>query len=191
MTKRKTKKQDFAFLTLPARLLAMPRISMVEKVILAEVGHFNGNGYPGYTESNAVIAKKFGVSRRAVINAIQRLRAVNYIKDIGPDVYHRQLKLNGEVSSLFEDVKGEEIALPEKAKKFQKPSAQEVTDYAQSIGFQLDGEHFVSHYEAKGWKIGKTPMKNWKAAVVMWKKRDNNGSSKSSGNNQSDEPYIR
>ena len=55
-------------------------------------------------------------------------------------------------------------------KKFVKPEPQEVTDYANSIGFNLDGEHFVAYYQARGWKVGKSPMADWKAAVVTWKR---------------------
>ena len=192
MAKHKTKKQEFVFLKLPAKLLAMSNISMIEKCIAANVGYFNGDGYPGYTESNAGIAKKFGSNRRTVINAIKRLRAKKMIKDVGVDKYHRCLKLNGELSVLFEGVKSERITLPDKAKKFQKPTAQEVSEYAASIGFQLDGERFVSHYDSNGWKVGRNKMKDWRACVRTWKSRDNkNGTSKNIGSNQPAEPYIR
>lgn len=56
---------------------------------------------------------------------------------------------------------------------FVKPSAQEVTDYSKSLGKIIDGESFFSFYESKGWLIGKSPMKNWKAAVVTWQRREN------------------
>jgi hypothetical protein len=51
-----------------------------------------------------------------------------------------------------------------------KPTPQEVTEYALSIGFKLDGEAFCDFYEAKGWMIGKSPMKVWRAAVRTWKR---------------------
>jgi len=57
------------------------------------------------------------------------------------------------------------------AKRFQKPTASEVTEYAETIGFALDGEAFVDFYESKGWRIGTAPMKNWQAAVRTWKRR--------------------
>jgi len=57
--------------------------------------------------------------------------------------------------------------------RFSKPTPAEVTEYAKSIGYKLDGQSFVDSYEAKGWLIGKTPMKDWKAAVRTWKSRDN------------------
>lgn len=58
----------------------------------------------------------------------------------------------------------------EDMKSFKAPTANEVTEYAKSIGFSLDGEHFVSYYEMSGWvlKNGR-PMKDWQAAVRYWK----------------------
>jgi DNA-binding transcriptional regulator YhcF (GntR family) len=64
------------------------------------------------------------------------------------------------------------------SKRFQKPTAQEVCDYAASIGFELDGQEFVDFYEAKGWLIGKNKMTDWRAAVRTWKlrsRKDKNG----------------
>lgn len=57
----------------------------------------------------------------------------------------------------------------EKSSRFIPPDPQEVTNYAASIGFKLDGQSFVDHYEANGWIRGKTKMKDWKAAVRTWK----------------------
>lgn len=189
MAKRKSKKQEFEYLVSPAKLLAMRQISPLEKNIVADVGFFDGDGYQGYTISNADMAKKFGVSRRTIINAIQRLRSnkLQMIKDVGVDEYHRCLKLGDKVSSLFEGGNGEIITPPKQGKKFQKPTPTEATEYAHTISFQLDGERFVKYYEDNGWVTGKnkTPMKDWQAAIRYWKRRENNGSSKSSGSNQS------
>jgi len=56
--------------------------------------------------------------------------------------------------------------------RFEKPTPEQVTKYGKQIGFELDGQTFVDFYEAKGWMIGKNAMKNWQAAVRIWKKRD-------------------
>lgn len=50
-----------------------------------------------------------------------------------------------------------------------RPKPEEVTRYAEQIGFKLNGNHFCDYYESKGWLVGKTPMKNWQAAVRTWK----------------------
>ena len=57
-----------------------------------------------------------------------------------------------------------------KASKARPKDAQEVTEYAASIGFILDGQNFIDHYEANGWKRGNTSIKDWKACVRTWKK---------------------
>lgn len=56
---------------------------------------------------------------------------------------------------------------------FIRPKAEEITEYSKEIGFTLDGNQFIDHYEARGWLIGKNPMKDWKAAVRTWKRNSN------------------
>ena len=57
-------------------------------------------------------------------------------------------------------------------KRFVKPTPQEVTDYGKTIDYVIDGEAFFDFYESKGWKIGKSPMVDWKACVRTWKRMD-------------------
>jgi len=60
-----------------------------------------------------------------------------------------------------------------KTKVFRKPTPLEVKEYAESLGFSLDGEYFCDYYEARGWKLAQGPMKDWKAAVRTWKRNNN------------------
>lgn len=65
---------------------------------------------------------------------------------------------------------------------FKEPTALEVEEYAKTIDFKVDGEYFIAHYRKTGWKIKSSPIKDWRACVVTWKKGSNNknGYSKSS-----------
>lgn len=56
-------------------------------------------------------------------------------------------------------------------RRFVKPTPAEVEAYALSITFPLVGQTFIDFYESKGWRVGQTPMKDWKAAVRTWKQR--------------------
>ena len=56
--------------------------------------------------------------------------------------------------------------------KFQKPSLEDVRAYCISRGNQVDPEQFCNFYESNGWKVGKNPMKDWRAAVRTWEKRE-------------------
>jgi hypothetical protein len=33
---------------------------------------------------------------------------------------------------------------------------------------KIEAEKFVNYYESNGWKVGKNPMKNWRAAANNW-----------------------
>lgn len=57
-------------------------------------------------------------------------------------------------------------------KRFAKPTADEVRAYCAERGNHIDAQAFVDFYEAKGWKVGSAPMKDWRAAVRTWEKRD-------------------
>lgn len=58
------------------------------------------------------------------------------------------------------------------SQKFVPPSAEQVAAYCGEKGYHVDPEQFVFFYESKGWMVGKSKMKNWKAAVATWEKRD-------------------
>lgn len=46
-----------------------------------------------------------------------------------------------------------------------------VSEYAESIGFTLDGDKFCDFYGQKDWLVGKAKMKDWQCAVRTWKHR--------------------
>lgn len=53
---------------------------------------------------------------------------------------------------------------PTPKKQFIPPTLDEVTAYVQERGSKVDPQGFIDFYAAKGWQIGKTPMRDWKAA---------------------------
>lgn len=61
-----------------------------------------------------------------------------------------------------------------KERRFVKPTVEEVRAYCEERQNNVDPEAFIDFYESKGWKVGNQPMKDWKAAVRTWERRDNN-----------------
>ena len=61
---------------------------------------------------------------------------------------------------------------PAKPKKFQKPTIEQIRTYCKEAGKDIDPEAFFDFYEAKGWVVGRAPMKDWKAAVRNWAKNE-------------------
>ena len=66
-----------------------------------------------------------------------------------------------------EDIKRE----GEKATRFSPPSLDEVRDEVERLGYAVDPERFIAHYESNGWRVGPNKMKSWKSALVTWHKR--------------------
>ena len=74
------------------------------------------------------------------------------------------------------------------AKRFQKPTLDELTAYKQKANLALvDCEVFFDFYESKGWVIGKNPMKDWQAAMRNWERmeRERGGKCKNTPTNTS------
>jgi tRNA 2-selenouridine synthase SelU len=62
--------------------------------------------------------------------------------------------------------------MKEKSTKFVKPTVVEIFEYASERLNHEDAlkftEKFHAHYESNGWKVGRSAMKDWKAAVRKW-----------------------
>lgn len=71
------------------------------------------------------------------------------------------------------DIKPNKKPNREGAKRFTPPTIEEVKAYCQERGNNVDPERFVDFYASKGWKVGNSSMKDWKASVRTWEKRDN------------------
>jgi hypothetical protein len=61
---------------------------------------------------------------------------------------------------------------PVKTKKFIPPTVDEVREYCDERMNRVDPEAFVDFYSAKGWMLGKNKMKDWKAAVRTWERKE-------------------
>ena len=58
-----------------------------------------------------------------------------------------------------------------------RPTIEDVVAYCKERGNTLDPHAWMDHYTANGWKVGKNPMKDWKAAVRQWERNDLRGNS--------------
>ncbi len=130
-----------------------------------------------------------GISRATAFNVLERLIEKELI--IKNEIYHNgvkyvafkvSLKDRGVVQNLdsgslksIPNIESKYIndnTLSNKeTKKFKKPTLEEVREYCQSRGNGVDPETFINFYESKGWVVGKSPMKDWKAAVRTWEQR--------------------
>jgi len=57
-----------------------------------------------------------------------------------------------------------------KVKRFVKPTLNDLEHYCIERNNKVDIQKFFNYYESNGWKVGKNPMKDWRAAVRTWEK---------------------
>ena len=60
-----------------------------------------------------------------------------------------------------------------KGTSFKKPTVNDIKEYCLWRNNGIDAETFFDFYESKNWLIGKNKMKDWKACVRTWEKRQN------------------
>lgn len=91
--------------------------------------------------------------------------------------------LQAEAVEEIETVGAEEVPTPVDTRAtspartpMKRPTLEEVQAYIAEKGYSVDAESFIAFYESNGWKVGKNPMKSWRAALVTWQKRNANAS---------------
>lgn len=70
------------------------------------------------------------------------------------------------IDGVFDKKTGGEKAV------FKKPTVDEVKAYCLERKNTVDPEKWFNYYESNGWKVGKNPMKDWKAAVRVWEHKN-------------------
>lgn len=141
-----------------------------------------------YYGGTAFLCEVCGISRRTAFNTLDSLVGKGLI--VKNEMYHNGIKYtsyqtSAESAQVVQKLHSgsAEIApnnidininntLSIKARtRFVKPSVQEIADYCRERMNDVDADTFYNFYEAKGWVVGKSPMKDWKAAVRTWEKR--------------------
>lgn len=73
------------------------------------------------------------------------------------------------------EIESEKERIQEKPqKRFSKPSLLEIQSYCLERKNTVDTQRFFDYYESNGWRVGKNPMKDWKASIRTWEKSDIN-----------------
>lgn len=166
-------------------------LDVYETIILAVIYGFSQDGDSTFAGSQSYLAKKAKCTKRKVAMALPNLVEKGLIIKI--DRHVRGLHLcEYKVSPAFmgdechapggdechahnniENINIDNNSLYKKgSSRFQKPSLEEIRQYCISRGNQVDPEQFLNFYESKGWMVGKTPMRDWRAAVRTWEKRE-------------------
>lgn len=133
-----------------------------------------------------LVAKQFIIPFDSGVIVIKHWRINNYLRNdryvetkfkeekshlIVDDSLVYQVSTNGihsiEENSIDKNIKKEIY----KERKFEKPTIEEVRKYCEKRNNEIDPQKFIDFYESKGWLVGKSPMKDWKACIRTWEQR--------------------
>lgn len=147
-------------------------------------------------DMNILLMRKFVIAFESGVVVIKHWRIHNYIQS---DRYHPtkyaeekaklSVKDNGaytldtkciqDVSTLDTEVRlGKDSIGKDRLDSSKHPTLEDVKAYCQERGNRVDPERFIDYYTANGWKVGKNPMKDWKAAVRTWERSESKMNSK-------------
>jgi len=57
-----------------------------------------------------------------------------------------------------------------RGRQFTKPTLKEVEEYCLERNKGVDPQKWYDHYTANGWRVGRNPMRDWRAAVRTWER---------------------
>lgn len=171
-------------------------LDIYETIILSVIYGFSQDGDSLFQGSQKFLQWKARCSRTKVVKALGVLLDKGLIEKIDKVVngvklcdYRVSLWVTGctqEVQGCTPQVQGgctpqvhqnnivekkEENNNKEREKRFVKPTINEIAEYCRERQNTIDPEAFFAFYESKGWRIGNTPMKNWKSAIITWEKK--------------------
>lgn len=145
---------------------------MVESVV-HDFGLFENNGETFWSNSvNKRLGKRQQISERRKLAALTRWQSTPEVQEqcnvdanaVQNDAKENKRKENISISNDIEREKPQ--------KRFVPPTLEEVQAYIVEKGYCVDAESFIAFYQSKNWYVGKNKMKDWKAALVTWEKRE-------------------
>lgn len=148
-----------------------------------------------FTVPNQTLELLTGLSRNSILNARNVLKQVGLIdfktngvkatsymlyfaqdtaqhtvQDTAQGTVQSASTLNKLDKTRLDKTIKEKIPSESKRKKFQKPTVEQIQAYCVERKNDVNPSLFYDYYEARGWMIGKSPMKDWKAAVRTWER---------------------
>lgn len=105
---------------------------------------------------------------KELIDQQQHRREVNAANRTGKKSAPSTTEENTETKKPEQEIQQEKP----KAKKFVKPTVEEIAAYCKEKKYNVNAQQFFNYYESNGWKIGRNAMKSWQAAVQNWNARE-------------------
>jgi len=148
------------------------------RIILSEAGR--GYKLVNYLNYRAIKSddekreymREYMKKRRASSRQLEEnVKSVKLCKYQLTDVTHTEAEAEADILKLntCATISDSDTILKEKKTRFIKPTRDQILEYGKTlIPIFANADRFIDYYEANGWKVGKSPMKSWQAAVRNW-----------------------
>ena len=168
---------------IPADVRYSKKLTPNAKLLYAEITALcNMNGK--CTASTDYFCKLYEVSRVSIQKWLKilednnHIRRVNIYKQGSKEILTRVITLvNSPSKEKLTDntninINNTNLTDSNSKVRFKKPTLDEVKNYCILRKNNIDAEAFIDFYESKNWQIGKNKMKDWKACVRTWERRE-------------------
>ena len=171
-------------------------LSWNEKVLLMEVDSFTSVGSPCFI-SDEYIANLLGVGVSRAGQLVSSLVGKGYLRRAGFDGRHRYIETTLAFQKVLDGCEAAPQQIAGQGRKklrtcpaencdllntlnntsnkekrdsniFTPPTFEQVRDYCLERANGIDPQQFLDHYTSNGWMVGRTKMKDWRAAIRTW-----------------------
>ena len=172
------------YAVIPAEVRYSKNLTPNAKLLYAEITALcNMNGK--CTASTDYFSKLYEVSRISIQKWLKILEDNNYIRRV--NIYKQgskqietrvitlvnipcKEKLTDNINTKVYN--NNNITYSNNKVRFKKPNIDEVKNYCILRKNNIDAEAFIDFYESKNWFVGKNKMKDWKACIRTWERRE-------------------
>ena len=168
---------------IPADVRYSKKLTPNAKLLYAEITALcNMNGK--CTASTDYFCKLYEVSRVSIQKWLKILESNNHIKRVNiykqgsKEILTRVITLVNNpckeklIDNTNININNINLTDSNKKERFKKPTLDDVKNYCILRKNNIDAEAFIDFYESKNWYVGKNKMKDWKACIRTWERRD-------------------
>ena len=180
------KEQPNFYAVIPSGVRYDKNLTPNAKLLYAEITSLLSMGGECYA-SNRYFSELYGKNKVTISRWIKELKERGYIsvgytyKEGSNEIANRYIQIcftplsKNDKGVLTKMLKNNNTSINNKSinnkGNFKKPTLIDIKEYCFWRDNGVDAETFFDFYESKGWIVGKTKMKNWKACVRTWEKR--------------------
>jgi hypothetical protein len=169
------------YAVIPAEVRYNKKLTPNAKLLYAEITALcNMNGK--CTASTQYFCRLYEVSKVSIQKWLKILEDNHYIERVNiyragsKEIMSRVITLRNKPSKeKFVDnttINNTNLTDSNKKALFKKPTLDEVKNYCILRKNNIDAEAFIDFYESKNFMIGKNKMKDWKACIRTWERRE-------------------